>query len=259
MSLIYYYSIFASLLLFGVMLLMTEWGRSVAKKALLREGTQHKVGTAVIEGAIFGLMGLIIAFTFSNSASRFEARRQLIVSEANAIGTAYWRIDLLPSGAQAKIRQLFREYLDLRIRIYQDIPDLHRSFHEIQQSQNTQQQIWNETLQAIHTEPSHAAPLLFIPALNQMFDLENQRNNQAHMHIPIIIVAMLFFIGVVCAFLAGYSMGGPRVRNWIHRSIFCAITALTFYLILDLEYPRIGFIRVDSSDRTLLELKEKIK
>ncbi len=238
---------------------MTEWGRSVANKSLKQEGAQHKVGTTVIEGAIFGLMGLIIAFTFSNSASRFEARRQLIVSEANAIGTTYWRIDFLPSAAQAQIRQLFREYLDLRIEIYQAIPNLELAFQKVAQSQKIQHQIWDETLKAIKAEPSHAAPLLFIPALNQMFDLENQRNAQAHMHIPIIIVGMLFFIGIICAFLAGYSMAGSKTRNWIHRFIFCAITAITFYLILDLEYPRIGLIRIDKSDRSLLELKERIK
>src|SRR5271155_4562494 len=75
-------------------------------------------GLGVIDGAVFGLMGLLLAFSFSGAEARFEVRRQLIVQETNAIGTAYLRVDLLPEAAQPQIRDDFRAYVDARLAFY---------------------------------------------------------------------------------------------------------------------------------------------
>src|SRR5512139_1750487 len=76
-----------------------------------------------IIGAVFALLGLLIAFTFSGAYSRFDARRQLIVQEANAIGTAYLRVDLLPAETQAPLRESFREYTATRAAQQQYVSD----------------------------------------------------------------------------------------------------------------------------------------
>src|SRR6185369_7365193 len=93
-------------------------GASAAKKP------GGKVGLGAIEGAIFALLGLLIAFTFSGAAARFENRRHLIVEEANDIGTAYLRITLLPAETQPEIRDLFRRYVDARLSVYQNVNDI---------------------------------------------------------------------------------------------------------------------------------------
>ena len=90
------------------MVLLLEVGRRIRLRALAKEGEKPAGGLGVVEGAIFGLMGLVIAFTFSGAASRFDARRQLIVEEANSIGTAYLRIDLLPEATQPPLREMLR-------------------------------------------------------------------------------------------------------------------------------------------------------
>src|SRR5256885_912298 len=80
-------------------------------------------GIGAIEAAVFALLGLLLGFSFAGGTSRLDARRQLIVQESNAIGTAYLRLDTLAAGDQTEMRRLFREYLDARLRVYQKLPD----------------------------------------------------------------------------------------------------------------------------------------
>ncbi len=109
--------------LFIAMLLLLEVGRRVGNKRLASDPEGARAGTGAVEGAVFALLGLLIAFTFSGAASRFDARRDLVVQESNAIGTAYLRLDLLPANAQPAMRERFRQYLDARLDIYHKLPD----------------------------------------------------------------------------------------------------------------------------------------
>src|SRR5688572_3599493 len=105
-------SIALALVLFAVLFGFVQLGRRVA---VLRDPGGASRGAVAVEGAIFALMGLLIAFTFSAAQNRLDARRKLLIDEANAIGTAYLRIDLLPGDAQPKLRDDFRAYTDSRI------------------------------------------------------------------------------------------------------------------------------------------------
>src|SRR5215510_4984847 len=99
-------------------------------------------------GAVFALLGLLIAFTFSGAASRFDARRQLVVEEANAIGTAYLRLDLLPAHTQPPLRESFRQYLQTRVEIYRKLPDIAAARQEAAHAVTLQGQIWSQALTA---------------------------------------------------------------------------------------------------------------
>jgi hypothetical protein len=110
--------------LFVGMLVLLETGRRLGLQRLAQDSEAAQAGFGVVEGAIFALMGLLIAFTFSGAASRFDTRRQLVVEEANAIGTAYLRLDLLPANAQAALRESFRQYVEARLDGYRKLPDI---------------------------------------------------------------------------------------------------------------------------------------
>ena len=112
----------------------------VAMFALVSAGTRLGAGRkadglGAIDGAVFGLMGLLIAFTFGSAAVRFETRRNLIVEEANDIGTAYLRLDLLPADAQPELREAFRRYVDVRLAVYRKLPDLDATQAELSRIQ----------------------------------------------------------------------------------------------------------------------------
>ena len=124
-------------------------------------------GTGSILASIFGLMGLLIAFTFYGAGARFDARRNLIVEEANAISTAYHRLDLLPQQAQPHLKQLFRDYVRLRSETYQKIADPEGFKEALARTADLQNQIWHEAVAAAGTtETTTASKLIFLRALN---------------------------------------------------------------------------------------------
>jgi hypothetical protein len=244
--------------LFGGILLSLEAGRRIGTRRTAREGDSARAGTGAVEGAVFGLMGLLIAFTFSGAASRFETRRQLVTEEANNIGTAWLRLDLLPPSAQPVLRDNFRRYADSRLEVYAKLPDLDAAHAALGQSSALQQEIWRLAVAACREAPSQATMLL-LPALNQMFDITTTRTMAAKTHQPMIIFAMLIVLTLVSALLAGYGMAAAKRPSWVHMLGFAFIIAVAVYIIIDLEYPRMGLIQLHSADQVLVELRHSMK
>jgi hypothetical protein len=129
----------------------------------------------VIEGSVFGLLGLLLAFTFSGAASRFDERRQLIVQEVNAIGTAWLRIDMLPPESRPAIQDGFRRYLDARLAAYRKMPDVAAAKQEIADARRIQEEVWAKATAVCRTEDGAPARMLLIPAMNEMFDIGDAR------------------------------------------------------------------------------------
>ncbi|MBI5507047.1 MAG: DUF4239 domain-containing protein [Deltaproteobacteria bacterium] len=242
--------------LFAGMLALQELGRRVGIRRFKADPEGAREGIGTIDGAVFALLGLLVAFTFSGAASRFDARRALVGQEANAIGTAWLRLDLLPPEAQPELRRLFRDYTDARVSAYGQ-SDVGDAWREYARSEAIQGDIWKQARRA--AEGSPPATMLLLPALNEMIDITTTRRVAAQMHPPVVIFALLFGLGYACALLAGYGMGAGRTRNWTHMLAFAGITALTVYVILDIEYPRRGFIRVDAVDQLLVDLRAGMK
>ena len=256
------YTFFALLLasaLFVGMLVFLELGHRLGDRfeAIDPEGAHS--GTGPVDGAVFALLGLLVAFTFSGAAARFDGRRHLIVEEANAIGTAYLRLDVAPPDAQPALRELFRRYLDSRLVVYRKLPNLEEARAELAHSATIQQEIWSRAVAACDAAGPRPCGILLLPALNALIDITTTRTMAALMHPPAIVFGLLFVLGLGCAVLAGYSMAGGERRKWAHMIAFAAIMAVTVYVILDLEYPRLGLIRVDASDQVLVELRETMR
>jgi len=248
-------SAFVALLLFVAMLVLFEAGRLIRRRRAAREGEQERGAFGVIDGAVFALLGLLMAFTFSGAASRFETRRGQVIDEANAIGTAYLRIDLVPAAAQPGLRQQFRDYVDSRLAVYRALPDIAAAYQELARSATLQQKIWSTAVEASREEPQ--ARMLLLPALNQMIDITTTRTMAAIMHPPVTIFVLLVLLCLVCATLAGYGAGATR--GWLHAVSFAAILAGTVYVTWNLEYPRLGFIRIDPIDQVLVDVRSSFK
>lgn len=257
------YALFASLITLGLflgMLLLLETGRRIGVRRRAQDPDGAEAGTGVIDGAIFALLGLLIAFTFAGAASRFDHRRDLIVEETNAIGTAYLRLDLLPASAQPSLRDLFRRYVDARLEVYRRLPDMRAVQEELNRANQLQGEIWSQAVAAGRMEGAPpAATMLLLPALNEMIDITTTRTMATKIHPPAVIFVMLFGVALASALLAGYGMAGGKSRNWLHMLGFAAVLAMAVYVILDLEFPRLGLIQVDAFDQALVELRESMK
>jgi hypothetical protein len=182
----------------------------------------------------------------------------MIVDDANAVGTAYLRLDLLQEPARDQIRHDFRRYVKLRLEVYRRLPDVQAARQALAKAVAVQKEIWDRSVAACREQGSQAATMLLLPALNQMIDISTTRTMATMIHPPLIIYAMLSLLALISALVAGYAMTSKK-RSWIHILGFAAITAVTVYVILDLEYPRLGLIRADTSDRVLAELLESMK
>jgi hypothetical protein len=203
-------------------------------------------------------MGLMVAFTFSGAAERYELRRQLTVDEANAIGTSYLRLDLLPTSRQAALREKYRRYTEARLAVYRVLPDIEASTAQAAVATRLQQEIWAGTIAVLAESPPPT--IVVIPALNQMIDVTASRAIAALTHTPTLIMAMLSMLGLVCSLLAGYVIAGSQTRQvGLHLLAFALIMTATIYVIFDLDYPRFGLIRLDFAGQGLFDLLAGMK
>ena len=230
-----------------------RWGRRHAAEGI--EGA----GSAV-EGAVFALLGLMIAFTFSGAISRFDSRRELVARESNAIGTAWLRIDLLSPKDQPNLRDLFRQYLASRLATYRKISEGKYPDAEVSESGQLQNEIWKTSVTACRSGDSITPCMLLLPALNEMIDITTTRTMAAQIHPPFVVFLMLGTLSLISALLAGYGMAAAgRRRSLFHRIAFAAVIAATVYVVIDIEYPRLGLIRIDSADSVLSDLQQTMK
>ena len=240
---------------FGGIYWLMEVGRRIGSRHLARDPEGARVGVGAIEGAVFGLMGLLLAFTFSSAASRFDDRRRLVAQEANAIGTAWLRLDVLPASDQTALRELFRRYLDSRLETHRRFENMAAVKAGLARSQTLQGEIWKRAVAAARASDSQPAAALVLSALNEMIDITTTRTMATKIHPPIVIFGMLGAVALASALLAGYGMAGSKTRSRIHTVGFAAVLAVAVYVIVDLEYPRLGLIRVDAADQVLVELR----
>ena len=208
-----------------------------------------------VEGAVFGLLGLLVAFTFAGAAQRFEGRRQLVVQEANAIGTAYLRLDVLPPAAQPQLRELVREYVDARLAVYAASADLARARAELDRVAVLQQKIWTQAVAATQAAPTPAPQIVVLPALNEMFDVANARYLATRMHVPLLLMILLAALSLASALLAGYLLAGNPKKTYFHTLTFALGLAVALYVIVDYEFPRIGLIRMNALDQAIVDVR----
>jgi len=204
-------------------------------------------------------MGLLVAFTFSGAASRFDTRRQLIVQEVNAIGTAYLRLKLLPPQAQAELRSDFRKYVEARTAIYRKLPDVEAAKLELARSKVLQDAIWEKAVAVSKAAEGQQAALLLLPALNQMIDITTTRTVALQTHAPAMVLWLLCGVAFAGALLAGHAIAGVKAHSWVDVLLFAAVLAATIYVIVDLEYPHAGLIRIEAVERLMADLLDSMK
>ena len=246
----------AAALLLG-MLGCLELGRRLGRRRLARH-PEPEEGVGALDGAVYGLFGLLIAFTFSGAAARFDARRDLVVREANAIGTAYLRVDLLQPEAQATLRPLYRRYVEARLEAHrasqarEGAPDLSRTA-------GLQAEIWRTSVAAAQAARDPGVVTLVVGALNEMFDVTTTRLAASRMHPPLVVYALLYLFGLASSLVAGWAQARNAERSWLHALVYAGAMAASVYVILDMEFPRLGLVRVDDFDRLLAEVLAGMK
>ena len=250
---------FAAALLIG-MLICLEIGHRMGTRWAAQNPEGATTGLGRLQAAMFTLYGLLLAFTFSDANSRFDVQRELLGEEADAIETAYLRVDLLGAESQSAMRGLFREYLDSRLETYRRVPDMVAAAAALSESKRLQKDIWLKAVADSNLPGGRSdGARLFLPSLNSMFDIMAKRTMAAQIHPAPVIYALLFLLALQCSVLAGFEMANLKKRNWLHILSYAVVTAATVFVILNLEYPRMGLIRVRQYDQVLIDVREQMK
>jgi hypothetical protein len=244
-------------LLFLAMLGMALIGHRYGRGQLERRGDSAATGTGIVEGALFALLGLLIAFTFATSYSQYNLRRGLAIEEANAIGTAYLRLDILPAEARDRLREKFRTYAETRLEFWNQLGNKSALRQTLGEADELQREIWSLAIKA--TEDDGTSRRLLLPALNEMIDITTTRSDASQRHPPLIVFAMLFILALLCAWLIGYASASAEHLNWIHVIGYATMVTLTIYVIIDLDFPRYGLIQLDFAQQPLEEVRRSMR
>jgi hypothetical protein len=247
-------------------LISLYYGRRLGLRYRKHANGESTAGLSTVEGAIFGLMGLLLAFTISGALQRFDDRRQLVLQEAVAVTTAYDRIGLFGGEAARELRSKLKDYVGARVDLYRMQHDFllwHRmeEFSRAQQDQlaGSKNGLWNAAVAACPKSDYQPACSLTLPALNTVFEVARLRAGAAEKHPPQIIYALLFGLGLGCSLLAGFGMAASAARSWVHMVLFAGVMTLALYIVTDMEYPRLGLIRIESFDHFLSDAYEQMR
>lgn len=237
-------------LLFVANLLLSEGGFRVGRLRARRASKEGDVAVETSVSAELLLLAFLLAFSFGIVASRFDHRRQIVLEEANAVGTTFLRAATLPVAQGEAVRRLLRDYVDVRLGGTTGGP----IDHILRRSEAIHAQLWTEAVAAAAQDPRSVPIGLFIQSLNELIDLHSTRLMFAlRSRLPPPVWIVLFTVGLLSFFTMGYQAGLTR-----SRSPSAIVVAFTFgaaiWLVADLDRPGEGFLRV--SQVPLIEVRQ---
>ena len=247
--------IFAGLLV--LMLVATEIGSWMGRRIRARLGDHAVSQITTIEGGVLGLLALLLAFTFSMSVARYDSRRELVVKEANAIGTAALRAQLLPEPARGDAAALFRQYVASRIELAHAAGDVNRWQASMITTERLQQQLWAVASSSLRSEPQNLGLSLLVASMNEVIDVHGERLAAHRNHVPEVILRLEMLVAIFAAGLVGYGSGVGGLRYRISTTMLAVVIPAVILLIIDLDRPGHGMIRV--SQAAIEELRQSLE
>ncbi|HYP57878.1 MAG TPA: hypothetical protein VEQ35_06290 [Beijerinckia sp.] len=229
--------------IFAVSLVALFAASEIGHRFGLRVSGQANIST--LEAAMLGLLALMISFTFAMALMRFDARRDALLGEANAIGTAALRARLLPAPQNAESLKLLRDYVQIRLDITGHTPTPAEMNAAIERSNEIQGALWLLAKAVMAKDNAMVPTGLYIQALNETFDDQQKRLTALRNRVPNIVLLALYGVAIVAIGFAGYA-GGVDQRRWrLPVYIMSVLVAAVILLIQDIDRPSAGFISVN--------------
>jgi hypothetical protein len=228
-------------------------GRTVNKSA--NESTKAHV--SAIQASLLGVLALLLGFTFSLALQRFDSRSEAVVEEANAIGTAYLRAHLLPISVRSDVKKLLQSYVNLRVQAGA-ISIANEAEHRaiLAKTDQVKDTLWDYARLAAEEDGNPVRTGLFIQSLNEAIDSFGRRYAELTRHVPEVVLLLLYGTFVITGGVVGYATGFAGHRPSVVTYIFITLIVILTFIIIDLDRPRRGLIKVDQ--RSLVELKKAI-
>jgi hypothetical protein len=250
---LYNYSLLAIFLASLVFILAaTEIGRRLGAQS----GNKGSNTASMLAGAALGLLALMIGFTFAMTLSRFEARRDALLKEANAIGTTALRARMLPENQRREIFALLQDYVKIRLDLTEGALSGAELTSAIDRSNALQEKLWQQAMAAAAANETMVPAGLFIQTLNEMIDAQETRLTALRNRVPDVVILALFAVAAVAGAFAGYASVLETGRAVIAVYVMGLVVTSVIMLILDLDRPTAGFI--DVSQQPMIDVARSI-
>lgn len=240
-------------ILFIAIIVLNEVGFRIGRFVQAHTDSEAKSLTGSIQASILGLLALLLGFTFSMSMQRFDNRSMALIDEANAVGTAVLRVQLLPEEFREQAGTLFQEYIGLRVEIGQlDLTRVEERDAYNGRIGDLQNRLWALAIAATEVDPRPVTLGAFVNSLNDVIDSQGKRNALLQMQVPEVVLLLLFIVFISSGGIMGYSAGLSGQRIFVPIVLVSILITLIVFIIIDLDRPKRGLIQVNQS--ALVEL-----
>lgn len=231
-----------------------EIGFHLGKWRKQRSKDEEKGQTGALMGAALAMLAFLLAFTFGMAGSKQDARKKLVLEEANAIGTAYLRAQILPEPYSSKIKGLLQEYVDVRLKGAQSIKSIDQLKQAIARSEELHNELWALSVSLAKENSGSIFAGLFVDSLNKVIDLHSKRITAGiRNRIPMSIGITLYFVAILTMTLIGYQAGLTGIRTLVAR--FALILAFASVMLLITELDRPGKTIIKVSQQAMIDLQ----
>jgi hypothetical protein len=230
-------------LIMVLMLAFAEVGFRLGLPLHATKDVARKGQIGPIQGAVLGLLGLLLGFTFAMAVERFETRRGLVVHEANAIGTTYLRASLLPDAHEVPVKDLLRRYVGVRLKYWPLVDDPAMRAEGIRLIGDIQTQLWRYATEAAKEAPNEITAM-FIVSLNETIDVDAKRIAAMRAGIPSGVWLLLVIVAACGCVTTSYGAGAEGVRSKLGSVFLPLLITVVIVLIFDISHSRVGVIQI---------------
>lgn len=239
-----------------VLLVLAELGYRIGLRLFAAKDEARRSQIGGVQGAILGLLGLLLGFTFSMAVNRYETRRAMVLQEANAVGTAWLRAGLLPEQHRALVRDLFRRFVETRLK-YQKVSDDPVQIAEgLRLGGEIENELWQHAEAAAKEAPTPITAT-FINALNEMIDTDAERVDASRNRIPEAVWILLVLVAAFGCLTSACGSGAQGARSGFTSTLLPLLISIVIVLIFDLLHTHQGVVSI--SQRPLIDLLQTMR
>ncbi|WP_299708041.1 DUF4239 domain-containing protein [uncultured Pontibacter sp.] len=235
-------------ILFALILVANEVGYRLGHYYQSKTDSDVKTQTNTIQAGMLGLLALILGFTFNMAVQRYNNRSEAVIIEANTIGTALLRTNLLPAPYDSLTYAQLQQYIVLRLQVDNTMEALVTKQEELNKAtKKLHTEIWVNAVKAARIDSRSVTTGYFISALNNMIDAYGKRNALLALHVPEVILFLLFIIFIMTGALMGYAAGLGKKRSTLPALVMTFLICLVVFIVIDLDRPVRGTIKVNQA------------
>jgi hypothetical protein len=245
-----------ALALCAVMILTAWAGYRLAIWRERKKESPTEIGP--IEASIAGLLALVLAFSFGIASQRFDTRQTIIVTQANAIETAFLRCSVLDADDRAYCEDRLRAYVDVFVAYGAAPHDREKIDALVREAEAISHALWARMATIARERPTPVNATL-LTGLNEVIDRASDREGSMRIIVPEEVTAVLLFLSVLWAAIGGFAYGLKRNDKPVAWVVFAVLVSLVVFVTLDLDRPRRGFIRLEAGNESMLHLQQVLQ